>query len=110
VLEAMTDKLVSAGTFLKLPFVGDDLVKPLTTDLSAGQLLQLGWARFRSNEGRSLHCRLGGEPQSIGGSSVLVGGEENTATLSMFTGRSAPQPPPPGTTFGAGCRVGRPVD
>jgi polyisoprenyl-teichoic acid--peptidoglycan teichoic acid transferase len=110
VLEAMTDKLVSAGTFLKLPFVGDDLVKPLTTDLSAGQLLQLGWVRFRSNEGRSLHCRLGGEPQTIGGSSVLVGGEENTATLSMFTGRSAAQPPPPGTTFGAGCRVGRSVD
>jgi LCP family protein required for cell wall assembly len=110
VLEAMTDKLVSPGTFLKLPFVGDDLVKPLTTDLSAGQLLQLGWVRFRSNEGRSLHCRLGGEPQTVGGSSVLVGGEENTATLSMFTGRSAAQPPPPGTTFGAGCRVGRSVD
>jgi LCP family protein required for cell wall assembly len=110
VLEAMTDKLVSPGTFLKLPFVGDDLVKPLTTDLSAGQLLQLGWVRFRSNDGRSLHCRLGGEPQTVGGSSVLVGGEENTATLSMFTGRSAAQPPPPGTTFGAGCRVGRSVD
>ena len=110
VLEAITDKLVSPGTFLKLPFVGDDLVKPLTTDLSAGQLLQLGWVRFRSNEGRSLHCRLGGEPQSIGGESVLVGGEENSATLAMFVGQSAPQPPPPGTTFGAGCRVGRPVD
>ena len=109
VLEAITNKLVSARTFAKLPFVGDDLVKPLTTDLSAGQLLQLGWVRFRSNEGRSLHCRLGGEPQSIGGESVLVGGEENSATLSMFTGRSAPQPPRPGTTFGAGCRVGRGV-
>ncbi len=109
VLEAITNKLVSAKTFGKLPFVGDDLVKPLTTDLSAGQLLQLGWVRFRSNEGRSLHCRLGGEPQSIGGESVLVGGEENSATLAMFTGRSAPQPPRPGTTFGAGCRVGRGV-
>ena len=109
VVEAMTNKLVSAGTFAKLPFVGDNLVKPLTTDLSAGQLLQLGWVRFRSNEGRSLHCRLGGEPQSIGGQSVLVGGEENSATLSMFTGRSAPQPPRPGTTFGAGCRIGRGV-
>src|SRR5215210_3334196 len=58
VLEAITDKLVSPGTFLKL----------------------------------------------------LVVGDENTAALSMFTGRSAAQPPPPGTTFGAGCRVGRPVD
>ena len=110
VVEAMTDQLVSFGTFLRLPFIGDDLVKPLTTDLSAGQLLQLGWTRFRTNDGRSLHCRLGGEPQSIGGESVLVATEENTATISMFTGRSAPQPPPPGTTFGAGCLVGRSVN
>ena len=109
VVEAMTNKLVSPGTFVKLPFIGDDLVKPLATDLSAGQLLQLGWVRFRSNESRSLHCRLGGEPQSVGGQSVLVGGEENSATLAMFTGRSAAQPPPPGTTFGAGCRIGRGV-
>jgi polyisoprenyl-teichoic acid--peptidoglycan teichoic acid transferase len=109
VVEAMTDQLVSFGTFLRLPFIGDDLVKPLTTDLSAGQLLQLGWTRFRTNDGRSLHCRLGGEPQSIGGESVLVATEENTATISMFSGLSAPQPPPPGTTFGAGCLVGRAV-
>jgi LCP family protein required for cell wall assembly len=107
VVEALTDKIVGPATFVKLPFIGDDLVKPLATDLSAGQLLQLGWVRFRANSGRSLHCRLGGEPQSVGGEAVLVGTEENAATIAMFTGRSAPQPPPPGTTFGAGCRVGR---
>jgi polyisoprenyl-teichoic acid--peptidoglycan teichoic acid transferase len=110
VVEAMTDELVSPGTFVKLPFIGDDLVEPLTTDLSAGQLLQLGWVRFRANEDRSLHCRLGGEAQSIGGESVLVGGEENSATIAMFTGLSAPQPPRPETTFGAGCLVGRSAD
>jgi LCP family protein required for cell wall assembly len=110
VVEAMTDKLVGPGTFIRLPFVGGDLVKPLTTDLSAGQLLQLGWVRFRANSSRALHCRLGGEPSSIGGESVLIGTEENTAALAMFTGRSAPQPPPPGTTFGAGCLVGRSAD
>jgi polyisoprenyl-teichoic acid--peptidoglycan teichoic acid transferase len=107
VVEAMTDKLVGPGTFLKLPFIGGDLVKPLTTDLSAGQLLQLGWVRFRANSSRALHCRLGGEPQTIGGESVLIGTEENTAAIAMFTGRSAPQPPPPGTAYGAGCLVGR---
>ena len=58
----MTDKLVGPGTFLRLPFIGDDLAKPLTTDLSAGQLAQLGWVRFRANAGRALHCRLGGDP------------------------------------------------
>jgi polyisoprenyl-teichoic acid--peptidoglycan teichoic acid transferase len=110
VLAAMTDQIISFKTFARLPFIGDDLVKPLTTDLSAGQLLQLGWARFRANDERSLHCRLGGEPQTIGGESVLVATEENSATLSMFTGRSAAQPPPPGKTFGAGCLVGRSAD
>ena len=110
VVEAMTDELVSLGTFLRLPFIGDELMAPLTTDLSAGQLLQLGWVRFRANEDRSLHCRLGGESQSIGGASVIVGGEENSATIAMFTGLSAPQPPRPGTTFGAGCLVGRAAD
>jgi LCP family protein required for cell wall assembly len=110
VVEAMTAELVSAGTFVKLPFIGADLVKPLTTDLSAGQLLQLGWVRFRANESRSLHCRLGGESQSLGGESVLVGGEDNTATIAMFTGLSAPQPPRPGTATGAGCLVGRSAD
>jgi hypothetical protein len=40
---------------------------------------------------------------------VIVGGEENSATIAMFTGLSAPQPPPPRTLYGAGCRVGRGV-
>ena len=106
VVEAMTDELVSFRTFLRLPFIGDELVEPLTTDLSAGQLLQLGWVRFRANADRAVHCRLGGDPSIVGGESVLIGSEENTATLAMFTGRSAPQPPRPGTTFGAGCRIG----
>ncbi len=79
VVEAMTSKLAGPGTFFRLPFIGDDLAKPLTTDLSAGQLLQLGWVKFRANDGRALHCRLGGEPSSYGGQSVLIGGEENTA-------------------------------
>jgi polyisoprenyl-teichoic acid--peptidoglycan teichoic acid transferase len=106
VIEAMTGKLAGPGTFMRLPFIGGDLAKPLTTDLSAGQLLQLGWVKFRANDDRALHCRLGGESSSFGGQSVLIGGEENTAVLSMFTGRSAPQPPRPETTFGAGCTVG----
>jgi polyisoprenyl-teichoic acid--peptidoglycan teichoic acid transferase len=106
VVEAMTDELVGAETFVKLPFIGDELAQPLTTDLSAGQLLQLGWVKLRANSGRALHCRLGGEPTSIGGVSLLIASEENAATIAMFNGLSAPQPPPPGTAFGAGCLVG----
>jgi polyisoprenyl-teichoic acid--peptidoglycan teichoic acid transferase len=108
VLDGIANGVTSVGTFLRLPFIGDDLVEPLTTDLSAGELLQLGWVRFRADSSRALHCRLGGEPTAIGGESVIVGGEDNVAALSMFAGRSAPQPPPPGSgAYGAGCAVGR---
>ncbi len=111
VVQAMTDKLVSPGTFVRLPFIGGDLVKPLTTDLSAGELAQLGWVKFRANSSRALHCRLGGEPSTSGGQSVLIGTEENSAVLSMFTGRSAAQPPPPGSgPFGPGCVIGSAQD
>jgi LCP family protein required for cell wall assembly len=107
IVEAMTAELVSPRTFVRLPFVGDDLLKPLTTDLSAGELVQLGWVKFRANSSRALHCRLGGEPSLVGGQSVLIATEENGAVLSMFTGRSAAQPPPPGSgPFGAGCVIG----
>jgi LCP family protein required for cell wall assembly len=106
VVESMTDKIVSPFTFVRLPFIGDDLMTPLTTDLSPGQLVQLGWVKFRANASRALHCRLGGEPQSIGGESVIVATEENTAAIAMFTGRSAAQPPPPGAIYAAGCVIG----
>jgi LCP family protein required for cell wall assembly len=106
VVDAMTDKLVGPTTFVKLPFIGADLVKPLVTDLSAGELVQLGWVRFRSNPSRALHCRLGGDLDSVGGESVILGGEENAVTLRMFQGLSAPQPPPPGQPLAAGCFVG----
>lgn len=107
VIEALTGKLTSFSTFLRLPFVGDDLVKPLTTDLSAGQLLQLGWVRFRADGGGTLHCRLGGEPSTVDGQSVIVPTEDNRAALAMFAGVSAAQPPPPGSgLYGPGCTVG----
>ena len=102
VASAVGDEIASLGTFLRLPFMGDELAAPLATDLSAWELAQLGWVRFRSG-GRSVRCRLGGEPSSLGGESVLLGSEDNVAVISMWLGRSAPLPPPKGTLYGAGC-------
>jgi polyisoprenyl-teichoic acid--peptidoglycan teichoic acid transferase len=102
IADAVGDEIASLGTFLRLPFMGDTLAAPLATDLSAWELAQLGWVRFRSG-GRSIRCRLGGEPSSSGGESVLLGSEDNVAVISMWLGRSAPLPPPKGTLYGAGC-------
>jgi LCP family protein required for cell wall assembly len=106
VIQATADKVTSVGTSLKLPFRGGSIVKPLATDLSAGQVLQLGWAYFRANTKNALHCRLGGEPGSADGQSVIFGSEDNVATVAMFTGRSAPLPPPKGLPYAPGCVIG----
>ena len=106
VVQAMAGELTSLRTFARLPFVGGDLVAPLTTDLSAPELVQLGWVYKRANRSRALHCRLGGELASVGGQSVILGDQENFAVIAMFRGNSAPQPPPPGQPLAAGCLVG----
>jgi len=108
VMTAITNKLTGPGTALKLPFIGDELLRPLTTDLSASQFMQLGWIRFRASDSRTLYCRLGGEGQTIGGQSFIVPTEENRNVIAMFTGASAPQPPLPGSgPYGPGCAQGR---
>jgi polyisoprenyl-teichoic acid--peptidoglycan teichoic acid transferase len=97
VLQATLDKMVSVGTYFRLPFIGEDLVSPLTTDLSTNELFQLAWLRFRASNDRTIYCRLG-----------LTGdGDDNAEVLLMFTGRSAIQPPSP--ISGAGCLRGSPL-
>ena len=103
VADAVGDEIASFGTFLRLPFVGDSLAAPLATDMSAWELAKLGWVRFRADSGRSLRCRLGGEPETVGGESVILGGEDNVAVVAMFLGRTSPVAPPKGTLYGAGC-------
>jgi LCP family protein required for cell wall assembly len=108
VVQAIADEVVSFKGYLRAPFIGDDLVKPLATDLSAAQILQLGWVKFRTPKSGRLRCRLGGTIADIGGGSYIVGTEENASVIAMVTGKSAPQPPRPGSgPFGPGCIVGK---
>jgi len=107
VMQAIMSKIASASTVGRLPLMGDDLARPLATDLSSEQFLQLGWRKFRADDGKTLHCRLGGEPSSYGGESILVPSEENRNVITMFLGASAPQPPQRGLPFAPGCTVGQ---
>jgi len=104
VLQAVMSKLASFGTYVRMPFIGGSLLKPLTTDLSANQFLELGWNKFRA--GRTIHCRLGGS--STGG--VITPSEDNAKVILMVLGKSAVQPPAPsGDTYPPGCFVGNPA-
>jgi LCP family protein required for cell wall assembly len=103
VMQAATAKLTSPGTMLKLPFDGKNLLKPLTTDLSSWQFVQLGWVMKRASDSNALHCRLGGT--TAGGD--IIGSEDNRAVILEVTGAAAPQPPRPGEgLFAPGCVVG----
>jgi LCP family protein required for cell wall assembly len=99
VMQATLSKLASPSTFFRLPFSGGNMMKPLATDMSAAQFVQLGWVKFRA--GSTLHCRLGGKDYGDG---YITGDQENIAVIQMVLGKSAPQPPPPGSgLYGAGC-------
>ena len=101
VMDALASKFTSPGTLISMPFDGGALAKPLTTDLTAGQLTQLGWVKFRASGSSSVHCRLGGD---LGGSGTGSPSEDNPATIAMFLGKSAPQPPT--GPFNPGCVTG----
>jgi len=108
VIQAIADKVTSFNTFIRAPFIADDLVRPLATDLSAAQILQLAWVKRRTPSSGWLRCRLGGTIADIGGVSYVIGSEENVSVIAMITGKTAPQPPLPGSgLFGPGCLVGK---
>jgi LCP family protein required for cell wall assembly len=104
VTEALAKKMTGFHTLLRLPWMGGELAKPLATDLSTSDFIELGWRRFRAGAGNTLHCRLGGSPSSFG--YLLPEGDDIRRVLREFEGIDAPQPPPPGNLFGSGCVKG----
>jgi polyisoprenyl-teichoic acid--peptidoglycan teichoic acid transferase len=102
VMQATLSKLASAGTFFRLPFSGGDLLKPLSTDLSTSDFVQLAWVKFRA--GTTLHCRLGGRDLGDG---YLQPSENDALVIQEVLGNSAAQPPNPADgPYGPGCLTG----
>jgi LCP family protein required for cell wall assembly len=103
VMQAIERQLVSPSSLFHLPSIGRDLAKPLATDLSANELIGLGWEKFRAS--RTLECHLGGTPQLVDGQDMILGEPANRLTVQMFLGQIAPQPPARGSLYGPGCTV-----
>jgi len=99
VQQGIASKLTSPWTLFKLPFIGGDLMKPVATDLSAGQLVQLAWVKFRA--GTAWHCRIGGTADGSG----YIQQDEQAFLVRAFLNdkREAPQPPVKGSLYGSGC-------
>jgi LCP family protein required for cell wall assembly len=102
--QATLSKLSSPSLFFSLPFNGSSLLKPIATDLSTWQLMQLSWVKFRA--GHTIHCRLGGTSENIGGGDYIIGNAQNIQVIDEVLGQSAPQRPPKGSLYAPGCIVG----
>jgi LCP family protein required for cell wall assembly len=90
-------------SLLHLPSVGSSLAKPLTTDLSANELLGIGWIKFRAS--RTLECHMGGTPLVLGGQDVLQSVPQNRQVVKMFLGEIAPIPASRTSLYDPGCKV-----
>jgi len=103
VMQSLSHQLISFSSLLHLPSIGSSLGKPLTTYLSANELLGIGWNKFRAS--RTLECHMGGTPQVIGGQDVLLSVPQNRQVVQMFLGEIAPLPASKGSLYDPGCQV-----
>ena len=101
VMQALVHQLVTPGNLLHLSTVGSAIAKPLTTDLTANEVLELGWVKFRSQQ--TVQCHLGGTPQFIDGQDAISSSSQNQQVVGMFLGKVAPMPPAKGELYAPGC-------
>jgi LCP family protein required for cell wall assembly len=102
VMTALKGKIVSPSSLFKLKSLGTHVADPLATDLSANQILQLGWGDFRAQ--RHLTCNLGGDPIVLNGVAYLAPVSENRDVVSAFLGETAPRPRDPKQPYSPGCK------
>jgi LCP family protein required for cell wall assembly len=105
VVQAVLSKITSPTMMIKLPWLGDDLLRPMATDLSASQLMQLGWIKMRASS--PLYCRLGGDSQVIGGADEIIPTEENYSVIRMVEGTEPARAPDLSSSlYAPGCSKG----
>jgi len=71
VVQGLMNKITGLDGYLRMPMVGDEIVRPLATDLSTNELLAFAWVRRRAAADKTLRCRLGGTPDTVSGASVI---------------------------------------
>ncbi len=104
VIQALRAKIVSPGGLLRLRTVAGSLGGAFSTDLTMGQMLQLGYLDARAST--RLRCNLGGSPAPLDGQDMLIpDGAGNRRVLGEFLGHQAVQPAASRSMFAAQCRV-----
>ena len=100
VIQALLSKLTSPGVLVKLPFIGDDVHEPADD----GPLRRgAGPVRARQEAERK-RSGAAGSAGLLRASATWSRTKKPVRTIAAFLGRSAPQPPLPGSAYGSGCR------
>ena len=107
VIEAMTKKIVGPHDVRALPFIGDDLAKPLD-DRPVGRPVpaaRLGAIPRRTRAARSTAASAASRSRSA--ASLILGGEENTRRArDVHRPLDAAAPPPGALSRRKVCRIG----
>ena len=81
-VRALQKKIAQPSNFTKLPDLGRRFMSGVDTDLTTSQLLELAWVKWRSDDKKSKHWVLAGEPAYIGGTAyVLPPSDEKKARI-----------------------------
>ncbi|MCW2923639.1 MAG: trascription regulator domain protein [Thermoleophilia bacterium] len=104
VIDAIISEVASPSSLRHPRGVPRAVVGPLTTDISASEMLSFGFGKVWSKGDNNLRCRLGGDPEDNGDGSVIVPDERNRAAVRMFLGKQAAAPPE--DQYAAGCTKG----
>ena len=104
VMTALGHQLVSPWNIFNLPSIGRAIAKPLATDLTANQFLQLGLGQVPGQPHAAVPPRRHAPGDRRSGR-ARVESPQNAAVLGMFLGKQAPQRTAKGSLFGPGCSV-----
>ncbi len=101
VIDAIVSEIASSNSVLHPRDVPRSVVGPLTTDISASQMLTFAFGKWWSKPENNLRCRLGGDQDYRNGEDVVIPSEDNRAVVRMFLGKQGPVPPD--SALAAGC-------
>jgi len=82
VVQALQKKVMARGSLPRLPWTGKKIVKRIGTDLSAPQLIELAYLKWRTPKDHNFKLVMQGSPSYIGGVSYVV--SERATNLRMI--------------------------
>jgi LCP family protein required for cell wall assembly len=72
VVQALQKKVATRGNLLRLPWIGKNMVRRIGTELSARQLIELAFLKWRTPQKHSYKLVMQGTPTYIGGVDYVV--------------------------------------